>query len=109
VIPRHLPLVKSKATTSSRATQYRLLSAPKRKPRGLRNSAKRLPNGKLLTREYLTKAEVERLMAAVRGNRHGHCDATMVLVAFRHGLRVAEFVDLRWDRTQAEPECKPPR
>ena len=30
---------------------------------------KRLPNGKLRTREYLTEAEVERLMAAAKGNR----------------------------------------
>ena len=30
---------------------------------------KRPPNGKLRTREYLTEAEVERLMAAAKGNR----------------------------------------
>jgi hypothetical protein len=41
---------------------------------------KRLPNGKLRTREYLTEAEVERLMNAARRNRWGHRDATMVLV-----------------------------
>jgi integrase len=59
---------------------------------------KRLPNADLRTREYLTEAEVERLMAAARSNRYGHRDATMVLVAYRHGLRVAELVDLRWDQ-----------
>ena len=53
-------------------------------------------NGGLRTREYLTEAEVERLMKAATGNRHGHRDATMVLVAYRHGLRAAEVVDLRW-------------
>ena len=37
-------------------------------------------------------------MAAGKGNRQGHRDATMILVAFRHGLRVAELVDLRWDQ-----------
>ena len=56
---------------------------------------KRLPNGKLRTREYLTEAEVERLMEAAKGNRWGHRDATMVLVAYRHGLRASEVVDLR--------------
>jgi integrase len=30
-------------------------------------------------------------------NRHGHRDATMVLIAYRHGLRTAELVALRWD------------
>ena len=51
---------------------------------------KRLPNSKLRTREYLTEAEVERLMNAARKNRWGHRDATMTLVAYRHGLRVSE-------------------
>ncbi len=59
---------------------------------------KRLPNADLRTREYLTEVEVEYLMAAVRDNRWGHRDATMILVAYRHGLRVSELVDLRWDQ-----------
>jgi len=59
---------------------------------------KRRRNGDLRTREYLTEAEVERLMKAAIGNRHGHRDATMILVAYRHGLRVSELVDLRWDQ-----------
>ncbi len=59
---------------------------------------KRLPNGKLRTREYLTEAEVDRLMAAAKGNRYGHRDATMALVAYRHGLRASELVDLRWEQ-----------
>ena len=59
---------------------------------------KRAPNGDLRTREYLTETEVERLMAVTKGNRWGHRDATMVLVAYRHGLRASELVDLRWDQ-----------
>jgi site-specific recombinase XerD len=59
---------------------------------------KRAPNADLRTREYLTEVEVERLMAAARGNRWGHRDAAMLLVAYRHGLRVSELVDLRWDQ-----------
>ena len=55
---------------------------------------KRRRNGDLRTREYLTEAEVERVVSAARRNRHGHRDATMILVAYRHGLRVAEPVDL---------------
>jgi integrase len=57
-------------------------------------------NGDLRTREYLTEAEVERLMAAARSNRWGHRDATMILVAYRHGLRAAELVDLRWEQVE---------
>ena len=49
---------------------------------------RRRPNAELRTREYLTEAEVEKLIEAAKGNRYGHRDATMVLVAYRHGLRV---------------------
>jgi integrase len=59
---------------------------------------KRRPNAALRTREYLTEAKVERLMEAAKGNRWGHRDATMILVAYRHGLRASELVDLRWDQ-----------
>jgi type 1 fimbriae regulatory protein FimB/type 1 fimbriae regulatory protein FimE len=59
---------------------------------------KRLPNTDLRTREHLTEAEVERLMNAARKNRWGHRDASMVLVAYRHGLRASELVDLQWSQ-----------
>ena len=58
----------------------------------------RRPNRDLRTREYLTESEVERLLDAAKRNRHGHRDTTMVLVAYRHGLRSAELVDLRWEQ-----------
>jgi integrase len=58
----------------------------------------RRPNAELRTREYLTEREVERLMKVASDNRYGHRDATMILVAYRHGLRVSELVDLRWDQ-----------
>src|SRR5262249_10871640 len=61
---------------------------------------KRPPNGTLRTREYLTEAEVERLMNAAKKNRWGHRDATMILVAYRHGLRASELVDLRWEQLE---------
>jgi integrase len=58
----------------------------------------RRPNADLRTREYLTEAEVERLLGATKGNRWGHRDGTMILVAYRHGLRASELTDLRWDQ-----------
>jgi len=58
----------------------------------------RRPNAELRRREHLTEAEVERLMEAAKGNRWGHRDAAMVLVAYRHGLRASELVDLHWDQ-----------
>ena len=60
----------------------------------------RRPNADLRTREYLTEAEVERLITSAKGNRWGHRDSTMVLVAYRHGLRASELVDLRWDQVE---------
>lgn len=59
---------------------------------------RRRPNAELRTREYLTEAEIAKLMDVAKGNRYGHRDATMILTAFRHGLRVSELVDLRWDQ-----------
>ena len=59
---------------------------------------RRRKNADLRSREYLTQHEIAALMAAARQNRYGHRDATMILVAFRHGLRAAEAVDLRWDQ-----------
>jgi integrase len=58
----------------------------------------RRPNADLRTREHLTEAEVERLLKATKGNRWGHRDGTMILVAYRHGLRASELTDLRWDQ-----------
>ena len=58
----------------------------------------RRPNAETRTREYLTAAEVESLMEATKANRRGHRDATMILVAYRHGLRAAEVVDMRWEQ-----------
>jgi len=60
----------------------------------------RRPNADLRTREYLTEAEVERLIASAKGNRWGHRDSMMVLLAYRHGLRASELVDLRWDQVE---------
>jgi integrase len=59
---------------------------------------RRRKNADLRSREYLTQCEIEALMSAARQNRYGHRDAAMILVAFRHGLRAAEAVDLRWDQ-----------
>ena len=57
------------------------------------------PYSKRRQREYLTVKEVERLIDAARDRgRYGHRDATMILVAFRHGLRAAELCSLRWEQ-----------
>jgi integrase len=66
-------------------------------------SKKRAPTIVNLTvkRRYLTEREVERLMDCARKHgRYGHRDATMILVAYRHGLRASEVCDLQWQQVE---------
>ena len=49
------------------------------------------------TREHLTESEMTKLLAALKANRHGHRDWLIGLLIYRHGLRVSEACDLRWD------------
>jgi type 1 fimbriae regulatory protein FimE len=68
----------------------RLFSA-KSPPRKAKNTARR-------DREYLTANEVEKLMAvAGKLGRHSQRDVTLILMMYRHGLRVAEAISLRWE------------
>ncbi len=48
-------------------------------------------------RDFLTQAEVDRLVAGARGGRFGARDSLMVLLAYRHGLRASELIKLRID------------
>ncbi|MHB8478253.1 MAG: tyrosine-type recombinase/integrase [Steroidobacteraceae bacterium] len=51
------------------------------------------------TREYLTPAEVEKLLqASGKVGRHGARDRTLILLAYRHALRVSELVTMRWEQ-----------
>ena len=60
---------------------------------------KRQKNKDVRSREYLTEEEVESLEKAARETgRHGHRDATIILLAYRHSLRVSELVGLRWEQ-----------
>ena len=62
-----------------------------------RHPPQRRRNAEVRSREYLIGEEVDRLIAAAGDNRSAHRDATMILVAYRHGLRAVELVALRWD------------
>lgn len=59
----------------------------------------KIPNWQKRTREHLLPLEVEAMMKAARGaGRHGHRDSTLILLAYRHGLRVSELVAWRWEQ-----------
>jgi type 1 fimbriae regulatory protein FimE len=84
--------------------------AAKRKARSLKVTRPTIINGKVSpparqknadrrSREHLTPNEVDKLMkAAGATGRHGHRDTTLLLIAYRHGLRVSEVTSLRWDQ-----------
>jgi integrase len=52
-----------------------------------------------LQREYLRSDEVKAMIgAAKKVGRHGVRDAAIILLMFRHGLRTAELVALKWSQ-----------
>ena len=54
-------------------------------------------------RKYLTAREVETLMEHARKHsRYGHRDSTMILVAYRHGLRASEVCGLEWHQIELD-------
>src|SRR5215218_4179124 len=65
---------------------------------------RRPKNADVRPREFLTPDEVERLIAAAKKDmrRHPHRDATMLLLAYRHGLRASELIGVRWDMLDLE-------
>jgi integrase len=70
----------------------RVVGEPAAPPRRQRNSERR-------PREYLTPPEVETLIAtAKKRGRYRHRDGTIILIAYRHGLRVGELFALTWDQ-----------
>lgn len=52
------------------------------------------------TREHLLPDEVEAMRSALKksNGRHAHRDSTLILLIYRHGLRVTEASTLRWEQ-----------
>jgi type 1 fimbriae regulatory protein FimB len=57
----------------------------------------RKANADYRLREHLTEAEMAKLLVALKANRHGDRDHLIGLLIYRHGLRVSEACDVRWD------------
>ena len=62
----------------------------------------RRPNSEIRPREHMTEREVEKLITAAKGSRHGARDSTMILICFRHGLRASELCELQWSDVEFE-------
>lgn len=107
-IPRHFAEKGSKRETSTLsaatlAADAAVVEGTPRIEKGKVVPPRRISNRERRPREYLTPQEVEKLItAASRVGRYGHRDATLILIAFRHGLRVSELVALRWDQVDLE-------
>jgi type 1 fimbriae regulatory protein FimB/type 1 fimbriae regulatory protein FimE len=93
--------------TSSGAHQINTLEAATQVKPNTKNGKvvqsppRRQPNRATRTREHLTPGEVERLISAAgKVGRYGHRDATLLLLAYRHGLRVSELVELLWSQIE---------
>ena len=79
--PKVVPLRRTKRTSKSPVSG----TVPNRKA-----------NDALRTRSHLTEKEVDKLLKVAKQGRYGSRDHLMVLMAFRHGLRVSELCDLQW-------------
>jgi integrase len=67
---------------------------------GLRSG--RAKNADYRQREYLTEPEIEKLLTTAGESRNPVRDRLLILLAFRHALRVSELVDLRWQQVHLD-------
>jgi len=89
----------AKDAANGRILEVAFAGTNARKRESLVKPPRRVPYAELRSREFLTPSEVEKLInAAEKVGRHGHRDATMLTIAYRHALRVSELVSLRWDQ-----------
>jgi len=67
-----------------------------RKPAGkgrVKSASNQVVDGR--GKDFLTESEMRRFLDAARLGRHGARDFAMMLMAYRHGLRVSELIDIR--------------
>ena len=71
-----------------------------------RETLDKMMNGQMANegsdRKHLTGREVERLIAATKGSRNEARDRCLLLLMFRHGLRVSEACRLKLDQVDSE-------
>jgi type 1 fimbriae regulatory protein FimB/type 1 fimbriae regulatory protein FimE len=102
LIPENAPLRESSTPGPGENGRIVEVAFKPAKPHFRESSAKpprKRPNTERRSREFLSPAEVEKLIEAAQGvGRHGHRDGTMIQIAYRHALRVSELTALRWDQ-----------
>lgn len=78
-------------------SNYRSFGKTEKQQRKSPNSRK---YSEVRTREHLLPQEVEVMRSAIKQSkgRHAHRDSTLILLIYRHGLRVSEVAALRWEQ-----------
>jgi len=61
-----------------------------------------LPCSSRLLARLLTEAEIDKLLAVAGDSRNPGRDRLLILMAFRHALRVSELVDIRWQQVHLD-------
>ncbi len=83
--------------------QKRKIHTKKIKPINMIKPPRKPKNSQRRPREYLTYAEVGKLIkAAGKAGKHRLRNKTLILLMYRHGLRVSEAVNLKWSQVSLD-------
>jgi len=71
-------------------------------PKGRNVKSARTTDAHERSKDFLSETEVATLLAAMKQGRHGIRDHLIVLMMYRHGLRVSEAIGLRRDEVDLD-------
>ena len=100
---RPLPCLQGFQALRTGETLDKMIKTPKTgKSGGKKKDDAAAPVERDSERKHLTSREVEKLIGAAKGNRNEARDRCLLLLMFRHGLRVSEACGLKLDQVDTE-------